>query len=331
MKKDIVSLFLGSVLFFTGCGLQSVNANVVSSDVKPADNAAGTGVVNINEAVDVKAASVETIKDYPTEKWYEGVSFGGGLGMLGGVNLQLGYRFPGDQSFLKNRLGFRVEYNTLSPIWNYAKTNYLDSKLAVLNNRFNLGDFDLDKVEPKVSSNNFGFNLDFYPFGKLWGLGNIRLSTGYYFGSLELGVDGFQKLDIASGSVNIGNVEIEPVLGQEASITLQVALKNRITGPYLGAGWDFWLPFGFKLFVDAGVVVASVPEVVADVRGSGKANVKRGGHLVGLLDLTTLPEFKEKEKEVKDRFNEEIKKVTSKYKDYARFFPMLKVGIVYRF
>lgn len=90
MKKNIISLVLSSFLFVAGYDVKAAVENNVAENVKPA-----------TEVVDVKDAPVETIKNYPTEKWYEGVSFGGGVGLLGGVNLQLGYNSLGIKVFLK--------------------------------------------------------------------------------------------------------------------------------------------------------------------------------------------------------------------------------------
>ncbi len=328
MKKNITSLIFSSFLF-VACGIEGANANknkVNTENVKPV---AVATTENKTEVIDVKDAPVETVKNYPTEKWYDGVSFGGGLGTLGGINFQLGYRFPGNQSFLKNRLGFRVEYNTMNPIWNYAKTNYIDGKLSDFKLDIEGSNLDTDLL---FSARNFGLNLDLYPFGKLWGLGNIRLSTGYYFGKFEFGANGVLK--VTNKKKISDDIFVESVAGNEPKLTVNAFLKDRITGPYLGAGWDLWLPFGFKLFVDGGVVFGSGLDVVTDVKAEGKVKVtgSRGGVSVSeIKDFSGLDELKDIDKKIKKEMDKQVDELKEKYSDYTKLFPMIKLGIIYRF
>lgn len=203
-------------------------------------------------------------------------------------------------------------------MWNYFKSS-LDGKLK----------FGDNTLEPKVSARNLGLNLDFYPFGKLWFLGNMRLSTGYYFGKFELGGIYRKKIDVGD-QINMAGAKWEAVVGEDPSIIFDVALKDKVIGPYLGAGWDFSLPFGFKLFVDGGLVFTSEPEIVADIRGTGKVKITVDGNPPVELDLANsaeLQELRDRIKELQRQFDDKIKD----YKKYMKYFPMLKVGLIYRF
>lgn len=329
--KTMLSLILVSFLFNIA-NEKSVSANNLKTEnIKSVNDSVLVKGENTTEVVDVKDTPVETVKDYPTEKWYDGVSFGGGLGMLGGVNFQLGYRFPYNQSFIKNRLGFRMEYNTMTPIWSYAKRNFLDDKLDSLSDGVKVNGMNL-KVDPMLSSKSFGFNFDIYPFGKLWGLGNIRLSTGYYFGSFESGVNG--TLKVTKKEKIDGDIYVEPVAGNEPTLNLKASLKDKFTGPYLGTGFDLWLPFGFKFFVDAGVVFGSGLEIDTDVTAKGQVKITgtRAGYTISeTKDFSELEELKDIDKKIKKQGDEQIEKITEKIKGYEKLFPMLKLGIIYRF
>jgi|GEM_PF-2696729 len=229
---------------------------------------------------------------------FDGYSFGLGVGVLGGVDFNLGYRIPyNPDHFWLNRLGFRLDLNTFAPISSMLKRipddmakSYIDENRK--NGRIEINDeshvyADDVTFNTRLSGTNFGALVDFYPFSYTWGLGGLRFSGGYYFGSLKLGFDAkalgikadfpddltsdFSIGDITLGSVTIEDMNMGAVIepsGTAASISKVSAspmVKLNASGPYLGLGWDIGLFYGLKFTFDAGVVFTDPHKLSMDM------------------------------------------------------------------
>lgn len=234
-----------------------------------------------------------------------GLSVGGGVGLLGGVNMQLGYRFPSSDSFIKNRLGFRLDYNTWSPIKDTVNTS-LSQFVKIDGNKF----------DPSVDGYNFGALVDFYPFGSVLGLGNIRLVAGYYFGKFDLG--GTLHKDVTGQTFNIGGINYSLSAGSEMLLTAM--LKNKVRGPYLGLGFDVSLLLGLKFYFDAGTVFIPAPDITTSVSGHGTLMV--GG--VPSINLTN-------NSGVNQLLNDTMDNYKSALGNIKNYYPMVKFGLLYRF
>jgi hypothetical protein len=143
------------------------------------------------------------------------------------------------------------------------------------------------RFSTRFSGTNFGALVDFYPFSYTWFLGGVRLSAGYYFGSLKLGFDAEATGIVAQLPDDFEtDFELDPMTfeldfgfgGGLTSVTTDVLmvdspitalsenpvsisslkasplLKLNARGPYLGIGWDMGLFLGLKMTFDAGVV-----------------------------------------------------------------------------
>ncbi|MCL2439261.1 MAG: hypothetical protein FWD15_01990 [Alphaproteobacteria bacterium] len=225
--------------------------------------------------------------------WYEGIEIGAGLGVPTGLNIRLGYRHPYSNSFWKNRFGYRLDYNTIDPVWNRfeARVNerIQDEVEKEVNGRDDLVEgiiFDNASARADVKGRQIGALIDFRPFGYTWGLGGLRLTGGYYFGNMELRAtvdtpdimveQNFEaELELAGG----GNATVMAhVAGDIVGIdSVKAGIRLNARGPYLGVGWDIGLiPFmrdTLHLTIDAGVVFSKQHVVFASIPEFGASNI----------------------------------------------------------
>jgi hypothetical protein len=216
----------------------------------------------------------------PRDPWYRGWTIGVSGGALTGVSGELGYRIPyNPNNFWKNRLGFRLNYNTISPIWNSFEKDVNKEGQKLLDDGTDLDIEGLTisnaQFEADVKGRQFGALVDFHPFGYTWGLGGLRLSAGYYFGDLEisgavLGAD-LAATQSFETTMNAGGYDLPVKMDIAADILdndMRMGLKLNASGPYVGLGWDVSiLPFidGLHLTFDAGVVISNAHKVELDI------------------------------------------------------------------
>ncbi len=229
----------------------------------------------------------------------EGVQIGVGLGALGGANAQLGYRIPYRwHNFWLNRIGFRLDYNTWGPLEGTIDSYMEDNPI----------DIDGNEFRASLDGDNIGALLDIYPFGGTWGLGNVRLTAGYYNGDFNINGN-LTKTD--TQSFEIGGISYEA----SGTVNLSAQMAADINGPYLGAGFDTQLLWGFKMYFDAGLVFIDTPTVTSQVTG----NLEIAGVAIDPAGLNELLQ------DVQDQYMDEVEKYADGY------FPMIKFGIFYRF
>ena len=201
MKKVLSSLIVAT-LFSTATFAQTANSplkstfdlttknfvddfedddNVISNTLKSTKSALKPTSKYDATKLSQKSEVPDNIKQNYEEKddgyLLEGFQLGVGIGVLGGVNAQLGYRIPRrEYNFWKNRFGFRIDYNSWKPLKNTIETYLEDHPIKLDDNEFT----------GMISGTNYGALIDFYPFGNTWFLGNFRLSAGYYTGDFAI-------------------------------------------------------------------------------------------------------------------------------------------------
>jgi len=225
------------------------------------------------------------VKAEDTKSPLDGFSAGLGVGVLGGLNINVGYRLsskPDAPNNWKSKIGFRADFNTWAPFGgllegiaeDQAKDEIdnrsgTDGTIKVKDDYFALVDKKTINVEAK--GNVFGALVDFYPFNHTKRYKGFRVSGGYYFGGLEFNADAEAKV---TGKVPADFKWSRPIVVQgvnytpridvtndaivEAAIDAHPRLNVRATGPYLGFGWDVGLSSNLKLVFDAGVVFSKV-------------------------------------------------------------------------
>ena len=223
----------------------------------------------------------ENVAPKPEYAWHKGIEAGLGLGVPSGIAFRAGYRFPRSESFFKNRLGFRFDYNTLGPIWNIFKDIVNDAGQDILDDDIDINGLVIisgSKFKADLSSAHFGILVDFHPFGYIFALGGLRFTVGYYFGSLALSAkisDYTMSIDQqfkskaalkeSGDSIDVdvfikGNLSSDKDLG---SLKTKMAFSS--TGPYVGLGWDIGTFGGLHLTLDAGVISSNPHKISLNI------------------------------------------------------------------
>jgi hypothetical protein len=311
MNKKIISLALATTLLPLNTFAQSkdTKAPIKTLDVSTANN-----------TTDIKYA-LKNDKTEPTKKSDSnsgGFQVGVGLGVLGGANAQIGYRIPtSNDNFWKNRFGFRLDYNSWKPLESYIEDYLEDEPIKV----------DDNILDAKITGEQIGALIDFYPFGNTWALGNFRISAGYYDGDFSIA----GSLDKTAG----GRFAMESATtGQklyyevDANANLKAALDYEVKGPYAGLGFDVGLFWGLKMYFDAGVVFTDRPTITTDISGTGTLAIYNDDTYTNptIVDIDTSNEkIQQLLNDTKVEYEEELEDITKEY------FPMIKLGFLFRF
>ena len=256
------------------------------------------------------------ISDYiPT-----GLEIGVGLSATTGLNGFVGYVNKNFESFLWKRLGVRFDFASTAPIKstiNSLVDKYMDDGIEIGDN--------LTITDGAIKSNHFAALVDFYPFGNTWFLGGWRLTGGYMFGKMNIDAmltGGDERLSQFAGKqFKLGDTWYQ-YTGGDVHGTAKA--KWDFHGPYAGTGFDIGLFRGFKIFMDAGVVFTSkAAELSLDIPETSSLqystdNKTTWNNVSGMPSQLT----NDIDKTIGD-----AQKELDKYK----FFPMVKLGFMYRF
>ncbi|MDR0803684.1 MAG: hypothetical protein LBO08_01155 [Rickettsiales bacterium] len=224
--------------------------------------------------------------------WYQGVQFGIGVPLVvpfTSVNAFVGYANKKHESFWGKRFGARLAFDFSSGLTGTAKIKPLqddqhkiDASIGYAGIDFDLNNIaQLDKItfddDDKLTLNggfvdiggstavfniknqSVGAMIDFYPFGDTWFAGGIRLTGGYYFGTMKVGLTNTIANDIGgSYLIDAGGTDR---IGFQSAAGSKIAAKLNwnYSGPYAGIGFDLGVFRGFKFYMDAGVVFARDP------------------------------------------------------------------------
>jgi hypothetical protein len=245
-----------------------------------------------------------------------GLELGIGLSATGGVNGFVGYANKKFDSFWLKRLGLRLDLATTAPVESVIG-GAIDSALS---GGVGLGD-GMSVGGGKLSAYHFGAMIDFYPFGDTWLLGGWRLSGGYMIGSMSMAATLAGKIDGApSGGMEF---ELDGTMYKYSGGAIEATanLDYDFSGPYLGTGFDLGLFWGVKIYLDAGVVFAGKPAVVGlDIPTDNLQQSTDGGATWVAVNVPQLDADK-------DRALKDAGDMLAKYP----YYPMLKLGLMYRF
>ena len=259
----------------------------------------------------------------PKIKFPRGVQFGVGVSSTTGLNGFIGYNNKNFDSFWAKRFGVRLDFASTKPIKsliNKGIDSYMGDKGLEIND-------EISVVDGTIKANHIGALVDFYPFGDTWFFGGWRITGGYVFGDLDVDADLKGEVKgLPDGVVEFKFADTEyRYLGNSVYGTAKADCKFH--GPYLGTGFDLGLLWGIKIYMDAGVVFTNkAAELDLDVNVDN-LQYKEGGTwkpFAGDENYNTLvAEFNaNKAEELKDAQDE-----LDKYK----FYPIVKLGLMYRF
>ena len=258
----------------------------------------------------VMPAFAESNSSFPT-----GLEFGFGASGTSGLNGFVGYVNKNFESFWWKRLGVRLDFGSTKPIKSEINDAIDDSIKDI-----ELGENGIRIDGGTYNSKHVAALVDFYPFGNTWFLGGWRITGGYMFGDMKLTTNLSGKIDGLPEDKIAFELGGQKYYYEGNTVRGTAKLKWNYSGPYLGTGFDLGLFYGFKIFADAGVVFTNkAAEIGADVPFTNL-------HLEdGTLVNTAV---------LKDQVNaakaEALKDAQDALNEY-KFFPMVKIGLMYRF
>ncbi len=242
---------------------------------------------------------------YPT-----GTQFGVGLSATTGLNAFTGYMNKNAESFWGRRFGYRIDF---------AGTKIVRSGINsainhMVNNRnIEIGD-SIAVNDTKIEAKHFGGMLDFYPFGNTWFLGGWRLSGGYYGGQFD--ATAYVAGGDSDGEFGLGHNRYKYADG---AFRATATANWKYNGPYVGTGFDFGLIAGFKIYFDAGIVFTRrVAKIGLDIPTDEL--YKWNGADWALVDPDELAQ--DTQNALHDAQTEA---------DKIKYFPIVKLGLMYRF
>lgn len=294
------------------------SAAAVASDVAESDIVAEDNITNEEKMVS-EPETVFLEENVGASPWYSGIELGGGVSATGGLDGFVGYMNKESSWWPMRSLGLRLNFASTKPI--KSTIDSISNSLAG-DTGFEIEDITIKDIE--IDAKHIGVIVDFYPFGDTWFLGGWRLSGGYYKGDLNVtagltgGVGGLPDGNLY---FSFGDTEYR-YLGN--TIRGTAAVDWDYSGPYLGTGIEFGLFAGLKIYLDAGVVFAdSVPHIDADVPFTNLEQ-KIGDTWKTVENNPTLEAAVNAEKaKVLSDAQHELDKID--------FYPMVKVGFMYRF
>ena len=280
--------------------IDTTEVSAVSADVKEAE-------LLVQETTDEVQ---EVVAEQKKSSFLHGLQIGVGVSATSGLNGFIGYVNKDFDSFWAKRFGVRFDFGMTSPV----KTQLNDAINDVLGDSVEIGD-SLAISDVDIDAKHYAAMLDFYPFGNTWFLGGWRLTGGYYFGELNATAHiagTINELDGGSYEFELGGHNFK-YAGNSVHGTAEFDWDYR--GPYLGTGFDFGLLAGFKIYMDAGVVFTNkAAQLNLNVPFD---NLTMDGNPV--------------DKETVDGVVSDALADTQSELDDFKFYPMVKVGFMYRF
>lgn len=261
-------------------------------------------------------------------KFPRGMQLGLGVSPTTGLNMFVGYNNKNFDSFWAKRFGIRFDFASTSPVKsmiNKGVDSYMGDDGIEINDEISI-------VDGAIKAKHIGALIDFYPFGDTWFLGGWRITGGYMFGSLDIDADLKGTVD----GLPDNTIEFEfggtkyRYLGNDVYGTATANWKFH--GPYAGTGFDIGLFWGFKIYMDAGVVFtnkAAELDLKVDVNNLQyyDTNINDWANFSSISNPT---DYQDKVDEFNDRKDKELKDAQDELNKY-KFYPLIKLGFMYRF
>ncbi len=295
---------------------ETKNADTVADVVTVAKEASVTETPETPIADDVIDSVAEDTDVSSAAAFPNGLQFGVGVSATSGLNGFVGYANKDLDNWWLRRLGLRLDFAGTKPLKSVINSG-IDSIIG--DEGVEIEDITINNVN--LEAQHFGAIVDFYPFGDTWFLGGWRLSGGYMWGSANVGAG--LTGDVAgvpddSFAFSFDGVDYK-YTGGDIHGTAEIDWDY--SGPYLGTGFDIGLFAGFKIYLDAGVVfVNNAPDLLLNVPTDNLQQSTDGGNTWNAVDVDLLDA---KKAEVLDDARQELERVD--------FYPMVKLGFMYRF
>lgn len=253
-------------------------------------------------------------------KFPHGVQVGLGVSATSGLNGFVGYANKGFDSFWAKRFGVRLDFATTRPIKS-AINSAVDSFMG--DDGIDIGD-NLTVRDGEIKSYHAAALVDFYPFGDTWFLGGMRLTGGYYLGKTDLDANLAGHIDGMPDGTYEFKLMNEMYRYTGNSVHGAAHADWKYSGPYLGAGFDLGLVAGFKIYMDAGVVFTNkAAQLDLDVPFQGLEHYNAGTWTPVSGNAALQDQVNQVAAQALADAQDEL--------DDMKFYPMVKLGFMYRF
>ena len=286
---------------------------------------AETNTADLHGETGVEPVAIQTKSETsnPDIKFPRGMELGVGISGTSGANVFVGYNNKKFDSFWWKRLGIRFDFASTKPVKSLIDNmvdKYMDDGIEIGDN--------LTITDGKIKSQHMAALVDFYPFGDTWFLGGWRLTGGYMFGKMDVdamltGSDD-RLAQYAGRQFEIWGTKYQ-YTGGDVHGTAKADWD--IKGPYAGTGFDIGLFSGFKIFMDMGVVFTNkAAELSVDVPVAG-TGLEYWDTTTNSWKPVNTPALESTLQDNIDKTLEDARDELNKYK----FFPVVKMGFMYRF
>lgn len=256
----------------------------------------------------------------PKARFPHGLQLGIGVSPTSGLNGFIGYNNKNFNSFWAKRFGIRFDFATYSPIkskLNKRINDYIGEDGVEIEDALKIDNFKLD-------AKHYGVLIDFYPFGNTWFLGGWRVSGGYFTGKLDLDADVHGKYD---GSKIEFELDGKKYSYDGREMHAKAMTDWKFSGPYLGTGFDLGMFWGFKVYMDAGIVFTDkTAKFDLDVPFQGLKDAAGND----ITPNSSNPIIQAAYQEFNNAKEATLEDVRKEVKDYP-YYPLVKLGLMYRF
>lgn len=315
MKKISIFAIL-SVLSVPSFAEETATADVVPVT---ADSAEASVALDNTVSSEMTTNENMVITDHEKMPFWRGIQIGAGVSATGGLNGFVGYANKDLESFWAKRFGVRLDFSSTRPI----RTMISDGIESIMgDDGIDIGD-GLSVNDIKLSAKHFAAMLDFYPFGDTWFLGGWRLTGGYYMGDMHATARIAGELAGVSGDVYEFELNDTQFRYVGNSVQGSAEFNWDYRGPYIGTGFDIGLFAGLKIYLDAGVVFTNraaqlglnVPFAGLEINQNGAWESVEDNDLQSIVDDIVQDTLSDAQSELDD----------------LKFYPIVKLGFMYRF
>ena len=240
-----------------------------------------------------------------------GLAVGVGASMTSGLNLFAGYHNSFFDSYWARRLGVRADFATSDPL-----KSAIDSAIeSYMKEGRDVGD-GVKIDEGKLDAWHGALFIDYYPFAGMW-----RMTGGYMWGGATLNSSVFGEIEQAPSQRFYFYLAGDHYYYNGNNFDGAATINWNYHGPYIGTGFDIDLFCGFALYIDAGVVFTNRPAKLSlDIPQSQLYIYNEDA---GVWGPVTIPQLDADIARAERDANRDLS-------DF-KFYPMLKLGFLYRF
>lgn len=241
----------------------------------------------------------------------DGLQVGVGVSALTGLNVSAGFYNKSLESYFWRHFGMRADFANIDALKS-AVNSAIDS---IMSDGKDVGDgVKIDKGQ--LDSWHASLLLDYYPFAGTW-----RLSAGYAWGDAKLDAEIFGEIEQAPSQRFYFYLAGDHYYYNGNNFGGMATIDWNFHGPYLGTGFDIGLSCGFSLIFDAGVVFTNrAAKLHLNIPHEQLYMYNKE---TGIWNPITIPIL-----------DNDVARATREGNDKLsdfKFFPMLKLGFVYRF